>query len=154
MIAKILPAIHVSEETAYLILDYPYGRTLRCQKRVWLETNKKGTRLVSRTSNPKRGNDWGNATKASTYAEISGALYLDENNHVQWESLNQFADAKDARKFLDTFGENSANYKNLVYLTTLKENFEKAKERLGNPEYGTELFKQAYREAIRDTPRI
>jgi len=32
---------HVIQETAYLIADYPYGRTLRCQRRVWLESDPK-----------------------------------------------------------------------------------------------------------------
>ena len=46
---------HTSPETAYLVRDYPYGYTLRCQIRYWLEHKPgKGVRFVSQTTNPKR----------------------------------------------------------------------------------------------------
>jgi hypothetical protein len=46
---------HTSPETAYVVNDYPYGYTLRCTIRYWLEYQpKKGFRLWSQTSNPKR----------------------------------------------------------------------------------------------------
>ena len=34
---QILPGIHISPETAYVIDDYPYGFRLRCRIRYWLE---------------------------------------------------------------------------------------------------------------------
>jgi len=149
MIQTILPATHNSEATAYLILDYPYGRTLRCQKRVWLETHpKKGVRLVSRTSNPKRGNDWNNAPKASTYSDVSGAMYLDENGHVQWTGLSQYSGAKESRAFLDTFGDNAHNLPRLQHWVALKEAFEEEKAKRGNPDYGTPAFVEAYKAAV------
>lgn len=59
---------HTSQDTAYVQEDYPYGRELRCQRRVWLETNKRGTRFVTQTSNPQHGQDWRNKPKASVYS--------------------------------------------------------------------------------------
>jgi hypothetical protein len=77
---------HTSEDTAYLIKDYPYGFTLRCQKKVWLEFRPgKGYRLVSRTSNPKKGGIWNKPDK-STYTTIAN-LFLDQDGHVQWKQI-------------------------------------------------------------------
>jgi hypothetical protein len=96
---------HVSPETAYHILDYPYGFRLRCQIRYWLEYKPgKGFRLVSQTSNPKRGNVW-NKPKASTYARFGGCMFLDENGHVTWNGLSEYCSGAEAKAFLDTYGE-------------------------------------------------
>lgn len=95
---------HVSQETAYHVMDYPYGFRLRCQVRYWLEFNAKhGFRLWSQTSNPKRGNVW-NKPKASTYARFGGCMYLDFAGHVQWAALSEYCNATEARAFLTTFG--------------------------------------------------
>lgn len=103
-ITSVLPGVHVSEETAYLISDYPYGR-LRCQKRVWLETSpRKGVRMVTRTSNPKRGNDWNNASKAGVYSRYGGTLYLDENNHVQFAGVTEYDNFDELQKWAAIFG--------------------------------------------------
>ena len=73
---------HISPETAYLVKDYPYGYTLRCQIRYWLEFKPgHGVRLVSQTSNPKRGHVW-NKPKAGTYCRFGGCMVLMENQHV------------------------------------------------------------------------
>ena len=95
---------HTSPETAYVVEDYPYGFRLRCSIRYWLEyAPKKGFRFVSQTTNPKRGNVW-NKPKASTYAKLGGAMYLDDNDHVTWSGLTEYSDAKEAKAFLDTYG--------------------------------------------------
>lgn len=70
---------HVSEATALVQPDYPYSFTLRCERRVWIETGLKGAgkgqdRFVSQTRNPKTGR-W-NAPKCSTY---SPAMFLVES---------------------------------------------------------------------------
>jgi hypothetical protein len=47
MSSKVLSG-HVSEETAFLVEDYPYGFRLRCKIRYWLEFDpKKGFRSLS-----------------------------------------------------------------------------------------------------------
>jgi hypothetical protein len=96
---------HTTPETAYLVADYPYGFKLRCQIRYWIEfTPKRGFRFVSQTSNPKRGGVW-NKPKASTYARFGGAMYLDDNGHVQWTGLTEYCNAAEATAFLEKFGE-------------------------------------------------
>lgn len=72
---------HVSPETAYLVNDYPYGRTLRCQMRYWLQTATKGqyrgqTRLMRQSTNPKRG-DALNPPKAWGQYSHFMVMYLD-----------------------------------------------------------------------------
>lgn len=85
-IAQILSG-HKSFETAYEVENYPYGYTLKCKKRTWIETNgKKGDRLVTCTENPKTGR-W-NSPKAGTYSPFL-YMYIDtENGHVQCGGLN------------------------------------------------------------------
>jgi hypothetical protein len=75
---------HVSQETAYVVDDYPYGRTLRCKIRYWLETATKGkgkgeTRFVSQTSDPKRDNLVWNKPKAGNYCQVL-FMYQDTRN--------------------------------------------------------------------------
>jgi hypothetical protein len=96
---------HVSPETAYLVADYPYGFTLRCQIRYWLEFNKThGVRLVSQTSNPKKAGLVWNKPKASTYCRFGGAMFLDENDHVQWSGLSEYTDAAEAEAWRAQYG--------------------------------------------------
>jgi len=93
---------HTSEATAYLVDDYPYGFRERTQIRYWLEHKpKKGWRFVSQTLNPKTGR-W-NKPKASTYAEWGGAMYLDENGHVQWTGVGPYSDEKQFLTFVEAF---------------------------------------------------
>jgi hypothetical protein len=95
---------HVSPETAYVVDDYPYGFRLRCKIRYWLEFSpKRGFRLVSQTTNPKRGNVW-NKPKASTYSRFGGAMYLNDDGHVTWAGLTEYSDAKESAAFLETYG--------------------------------------------------
>lgn len=103
-ISAILPGVHVSPETAYLVADYPYGFVLRCQIRYWLDVSKHGARLMSQTTNPKRGNVW-NKPKASTYCKFAGAMYLDSDGHVQWAGLSEYSDAAEAVAYRDTFAD-------------------------------------------------
>jgi hypothetical protein len=73
--------------------------------RYWLEYNKThGFRLVSQSSNPKKGHIW-NKPKTSTYAKFGGCMYLDDDNHVQWAGLSEYSDATEALAFQQTYGE-------------------------------------------------
>lgn len=95
---------HVSPETAYLVADYPYGYTLRCQIRYWLEHHPRhGFRLVSQTTNPKRGGVW-NKPKASTYCKFGGAMFLDDQGHVQWSGLTEYSSGVEAQAWADKYG--------------------------------------------------
>lgn len=96
---------HTSPETAYLVEDYPYGFRLRCKIRYWIEFHpKRGFRFMSQTSNPKRGDVW-NKPKASTYARFGAAMYLDENEHVQWAAIGEYSGAAESKAFLETYGD-------------------------------------------------
>lgn len=98
---------HVSPETAFVIDDYPYGFRLRCKIRYWLEHHPKhGTRLWSQTTNPKiAGAEVWNKPKCSTYAYIAGAMYLNEQGHVEWSGLSEYSTAKSSEEWLNTYKE-------------------------------------------------
>lgn len=66
--AKVYLLDAVSQETAYEQPDYPYGRELRCQRRVWVETREKhGQRFVHQTNNPRKAHKPWNKPHAETY---------------------------------------------------------------------------------------
>ena len=92
---------HTSQETAYLVQDYPWGFRLRTQIRYWIESKEAkngGQRFCSQTINPKTG-VWC-APKKSTYSTIE-VMYLNENNHVKMTAL-RFNDSEEAiNKFKD-----------------------------------------------------
>jgi hypothetical protein len=85
---------HKSMETAFLQEDYPYGRRLRCQRRVWVETAIKGSakgemRFVSQTSNPKKGG-W-NKPHPGQYKSFL-LIYLNlENNHIEIAGVSAYS---------------------------------------------------------------
>lgn len=97
---------HTSEETAYVVDDYPYGFRLRCKIRYWIETSpKKGSRFCSQTTNPKAiGEKW-NKAKKGVYSDII-AMYLNEDNHVKYNCLRvEYGTAEELSKFVHNFGE-------------------------------------------------
>jgi len=97
---------HTSPETAYLVRDYPYGYTLRCQIRYWLEHKPgKGVRFVSQTTNPKRPGIVWNKPKASTYARFGGCMYLNEKGHCTWTGLSEYTDGKEAAAWASAWRE-------------------------------------------------
>lgn len=97
---------HTSPETAYNVDDYPYGFRLRCKIRYWIEFKPKvGFRFVSQTTNPKRPGDIWNKPKASTYCRFGGAMYLDEQDHVQWSGLSEYSGGAEATAWAEKFGE-------------------------------------------------
>ncbi len=103
MLARVIVGAS-SAETAHVVEDYPYGFRLRCRIRYWIETHPtRGQRVVSQTTNPKRGDVW-NKPKASTYTDLR-AIYLDEQGHVQNAGLTfAYADEPALDAFLSRFG--------------------------------------------------
>ena len=93
---------HTDQQTAHVINDYPYGRTLRCRRRCWIETatdgRAKGTqRFVTQTTNPKVSGEVWNKPKPSTYAPLV-VMYLDEDDHIDtWRASTYLYPAMDAR---------------------------------------------------------
>lgn len=102
---------HTSQETAYLVDDYPYGFKLRCKIRYWLEyrTNK-GYRFCSQTTNPKKPIEVWNAPKKSTYVEMGASMYLDENDYVQWTGLGRYATTETVAAFRQNFPDAKVGY--------------------------------------------
>lgn len=92
---------HLSEDTAYLVDDYPYGRKLRCRIRYWIEKTNKGFRSVYQTENPK--NLMWNAPKKSTYHLVAMNMYLDENEHVHFKAINEYSSAEETLQFIKDF---------------------------------------------------
>jgi hypothetical protein len=120
---------HTSPATAYVVDDYPYGRTLRCKIRYWLENHpKRGARFVHQTTNPKvESREFWNKPHKSTYADIGAVLYLDDKGHVQWTALKTWAKPSEVREFMTTFpgvdveGINLLIRANLPYVTATSE---------------------------------
>jgi len=121
---------HTSQETAYVVADYPYGFRLRCQIRYWLEFKKgKGFRFVSQTSNPKVAGLVWNKPKASTYIENAAFMYLDSKGHVEWHGLGIYADAAESNAFKAAYGAhiNDEWLPVLDHWVALKESYEARK---------------------------
>jgi len=105
---------HISPETAFVVNDYPYGYTMRCKIRYWLEHHKtRGTRFMSQTTNPRHQGDldqvnppdvW-NKPKASTYCYLAGAMFINEEGHVKWAGLTQYSNHIQNKEFLETYGK-------------------------------------------------
>lgn len=81
---------HTSPETAFVVEDYPYGFTLRCKIRYWVEYKKgKGFRFCSQTTKPKKSFEVWNKPKQSTYS-FFGVMGFDDVGHVQFDSLSGY----------------------------------------------------------------
>jgi len=103
---ELLKNTHITPETAYVVADYPYGFRLRCKIRYWLEHHpKRGFRLMTQTTNPKRPGEVWNKPKAATYAKFGAALYLNEEGHVTWATLTEYTTGAEAKAWVEKFGE-------------------------------------------------
>ena len=69
-----------TEASPFVVDNYPYGFKLRTKIRYWVETNKKGQRVLSQTLNPKT-QKW-NKPKPSIYGDMI-FLYKDEREHIK-----------------------------------------------------------------------
>jgi hypothetical protein len=95
---------HSTEDTAFVVADYPYGFRLRTQIRYWIETTKHGDRFVSQTLNPKTGK-W-NAPKKSTYSDVIVMVRDESNGHIGYISWSpDYTEQKDLDSFLQRVGD-------------------------------------------------
>lgn len=96
---------HISESTAYVVDDYPYGFRLRCKIRYWIEHNEThGFRFCSQTTNPKLSYEHWNKPKKGTYCLNAMGMYLDEESgHVEHCALGIYNDAKEAKEFREKY---------------------------------------------------
>lgn len=94
----------LGQENAYTIDDYPYGFTLRCKMRYWVEFRKgKGFRLVTQTSNPKRIGEHWNTPKKGTYHRVTLGMYLNEIGHVICPGMSECSNYSEAVAFKEKF---------------------------------------------------
>lgn len=96
---QVLPPQYTSFETAYQVVNYPYGFRLRCKIRYWIETKPgHGQRLVLCTTNPKKAGEIWNQPKAGTYSPIV-IMYLDHQKHLQTKSVGRYASEEQISEF-------------------------------------------------------
>jgi hypothetical protein len=83
-----------SAETAYTQADYPYGRVLRCRRRVWIDySDRHGYRMTYQTNNPKVAGERWNKPSSGQYAKIHGVLARDtETDHVNFLAVSEYDD--------------------------------------------------------------
>lgn len=87
---------HTSPETSFIQPDYPYGRKLRCQRRIWVETATKGSakgkmRFVHQTSNPKRTTLSWNKPHADQYRDFVVMYINPENGHIETAGVDIYS---------------------------------------------------------------
>jgi len=93
-----------SKESAYVVDDYPFGFRLRCKIRYWMEfAPKKGYRMWSQTTDPRKPVEFWNKPKATTYSDWAGCLYLDSQDHVQMAGLGPYSTAEQFDEFVHDF---------------------------------------------------
>jgi|SRR5689334_4719063 len=110
MTKQTLPPIHTSFETAYEVVDYPYGFTLRTKMRIWIETKKRhGQRVVSCTLNPKVAGEKWNKPKAGTYSQMAVLFINSDNGHVESDGFSAYS-ADKAAAFLSDYSEGLTDY--------------------------------------------
>lgn len=100
-----------TEETPYVIENYPYGFTLRTTLRAWIEHKPKfGERAVTQTMNPKNGR-W-NKPKCGTYNAIE-VMGTDEDGHLSFDALHMYRSEEDIKKFVEKYTLNEVQQKTL-----------------------------------------
>lgn len=100
----------VSEETAYIAEDYPWGFRLRTQAKFWIESSSRsdgGQRVVQKTLNPKTGR-WC-APKKSIYYPVR-ILCLDENGHVGSCGIDRSCKSEYIKEFIEKHKDNLSDF--------------------------------------------
>lgn len=96
---------HTNMDNAYVVDDYPYGYTLRCKIRYWLEWKKgRGFRFMSQTTNPRKSVEVWNKPKASIYMRYGGGMFRDESDgHIHWNGIHGSEDLNTMVSFRDRY---------------------------------------------------
>lgn len=122
-----LSYLHDSQENAYMIRDYPYGRQLRTLMRVWYEHDpKKGTRTVNQTQDPKNGR-WNNPKK-STYSTAVVQVF-DADGRLKSEGWSDAYGHSEAQAFYDKHKDNVPAWvvKQLVFIAAYHVSMEESR---------------------------
>jgi len=134
---------HKSEETAYVVDNYPWGFRLRTKIRYWIETNaKRGDRFCSQTINPTTGK-WC-AAKKSTYSAVM-VLYVKDNGHVHVEVINNYCSDEILEEFIKCHNANLSSLQKteLIRMTATNNIMKHVKFECINTTLETEAQKEA-----------
>ena len=112
-----------TEENPHIVNDYPYGYSLRCIMRYWIETTKRGQRSCRQSQNPKTGK-W-NKPKKSTYSNIMLAG-LDEKGHYKVISNSMYS-LKESKEFSKKYSEYFSDWqkKEMLNIIGMEEVYDK-----------------------------
>jgi hypothetical protein len=95
----------ISEDTAHIAENYPWGYTLKTSAKFWIETNKRGARSCQRTKNPKTGL-WCK-TKKSTYSPVMILAFDEDSKHHSFVGLGNYSsDLDQINRFKEEHGNN------------------------------------------------
>lgn len=91
-----------TRENPIIVFNYPYGFTQRTDACYYIDTTKRGQRVIFKTKNPKT-QQW-NKEKKSTYSDVR-VLYRNlDNGHIENDGLDFAYDGKEELdKFLEHF---------------------------------------------------
>lgn len=150
-VGDILGKQHNSQETAYLVSDYPWGSKLRCNMRVWIEFKKgSGMRFCTQTEDPRNGR-W-NAPKKSTYSKALVAIF-DEQGHLTQRAWSEY-DQEKAAWFRGLYEEHLPHevLEQLVFFEAYYNSMEAAKKegeaKGADMSYGTQPYVVAHKAAM------
>lgn len=122
-----------SQETAHLVTDYPWGFQLRTEARFWVESNKRGSRFVQQTKNPKTG-EWCKPKK-STYSLVMVAYQeeTEEGPRTFYESICMGHDSTETEAFKAKHWDklDRVRQDNLNHHLDMKKKIEKAFDKAG-----------------------
>ena len=103
-IKQAIPAHHRDKESAYIIPDYPYGATLRCELRIWMDFDeKRGYRFCRQTYHPISLRE--NRAKKDTYMPLAGFMYVGQDDRIYVLGLSEYSGLEDIREFVQKYGE-------------------------------------------------
>jgi hypothetical protein len=149
----VLKPFHTSFETAFLIEDYPFGFRLRCQKKVWIETDKKkGQRLMEQTTNPRNDNKTWNKVKMSTYSEMIVLFIDNETGYLESDYVSEYNITRESGPFLGKY-EDGLTRPQIDRLTQFKAANIANSEGLGIYQVGREKFYTRVNEILAEMGR-
>ena len=92
---------HDTPETAFMVLNYPWGFRMKTKRRYWIETTKRGQRAIYQTMDP-RTERWCKPKKG-TYSDIM-FMYLNEEEHVKFDGITRGGYEERLKAFLEKSG--------------------------------------------------
>ena len=154
---ELLPPVHTSLDTAYLIKDYPYGFTLRTEMKIWVETKTTKAGKISQrvgrcTKNPKTAR-W-NKSKFSTYSEIYVLFKnLENDGHIESDNVHEYNIVNRAGEFLSQYGTILSDKQRDSLTLYAAANYVRENAKISIVEHGCGAFYSALRDRLIDVDR-